>query len=97
MNEKRTVLSDSLESELTKRSSDSAWRFQVRETTCENDDCNCELVAVSWFGAPPGVGCSQHPDDPLIKAWTVEEVNRRKSMGDFAQAILDQLVSDGED
>jgi hypothetical protein len=85
---KRTVLSDSLESELNTRSPDS-WRFEVRETTCCHDNCDCELLAVAWFGH--GL-TPEHIDKPMVKTWYTEEVRRRKDMGNFAQAVLDQLA-----
>lgn len=87
---KRTVLSDSLEFELNKLSRDS-WRFMVRENTCSEEDCNCELISVHWFGHP--FTCCNHPDDPLSKTWGVEEVNRRKNIEDFAHAMIDRLTN----
>ena len=94
---KRTVLSDSLESELMKRSPNPAWSFEVRETTCAKENCDCELIGILWFGhsfVGKACGESDSCDEiaPLAKTWYAEEVRRRKSIGDFAQTILDQLV-----
>lgn len=95
---KRTVLSDSLELELMKRSPNPTWRFKVRETTCTREKCDRELIAILWFGHSfVGKACDESDScsevlAPLTKTWYAEEVRRRKSIGDFAQAVLNRLV-----
>lgn len=99
VNERRTVLSDSLESEFARRSPNPDWRFRVRETTCAKDDCNCELVYVEWFGHGfAGKLCSTPSGDkkvigenkPLSKIWEAKEI-RRRHVGPFVQGMLDGI------
>ncbi len=85
---KRTVLSDSLEFELNNRSVDS-WHFIVRERSCDNDNCDCELICIDCSGHPL---TRPDPQVPLRKTWYTEEVSRRKNIGDFAQSIIDELL-----
>lgn len=83
MDERRTILADSLEAELMAQSPEPSWRFVVREAVCES--CQGELVIVRLYGH------SYSFPHPLCKTWYADEVRRRKSMREFAGTLIRQL------
>ncbi len=82
---RKTELTRQLENLLWQKSPRDDWKFECFEVKCACPMCSDDLVVVIRWKQP-------HFPETCHKSWYTEEIKRRRSLEEFAQSVMDQLV-----